>query len=296
MIVRTDTETALLAAIAKNPDEDDPRLRYSDWLEESGNSDRGEFIRVQCELSRHTTCPFTLMNTADLRHPRSNKRHMHERPPKAKEPCGWCPVCKNKERESALLAAHRDEWLRIDCPRCRDLRRGGMKITQCPKCGDGGGDIGRLVKLMRAGDSRSIDPYHFPATFARGFLHSVTARLADVFRQKIDHDNPGSSVWKPTALAMRWLKHHPTIRRVRLSDRIPARRMRLGGGEISYAWNPMVPALNPTDHSDWVPASVIVALPNVNRKTPERAVEDLEITVADVIRTHLEKEPERDDN
>jgi uncharacterized protein (TIGR02996 family) len=41
----------LLAAIRANPADDAPRLVYADWLEERGDP-RGEFIRLQCELSR----------------------------------------------------------------------------------------------------------------------------------------------------------------------------------------------------------------------------------------------------
>jgi uncharacterized protein (TIGR02996 family) len=44
-------EDALLAAIIAHPDEDTPRLVYADWLQEHGNPDRAEFIRVQCRLA-----------------------------------------------------------------------------------------------------------------------------------------------------------------------------------------------------------------------------------------------------
>jgi uncharacterized protein (TIGR02996 family) len=42
---------AFLQDIKENPDDDTPRLIFADWLEEHGDP-RGEFIRVQCELSR----------------------------------------------------------------------------------------------------------------------------------------------------------------------------------------------------------------------------------------------------
>jgi uncharacterized protein (TIGR02996 family) len=45
-------EKALLAAIWKHPHEDAPRLVYADWLQENGQPERAEFIRVQCELAR----------------------------------------------------------------------------------------------------------------------------------------------------------------------------------------------------------------------------------------------------
>jgi uncharacterized protein (TIGR02996 family) len=47
----TDGE-ALHAAILADPDEDTPRLAYADWLDEQGESDRAEFIRIQVALAR----------------------------------------------------------------------------------------------------------------------------------------------------------------------------------------------------------------------------------------------------
>jgi uncharacterized protein (TIGR02996 family) len=45
-------ELALLTAIIANPDEDTPRLVFADWLQENGQPERAEFIRVQIELTR----------------------------------------------------------------------------------------------------------------------------------------------------------------------------------------------------------------------------------------------------
>jgi uncharacterized protein (TIGR02996 family) len=46
---------ALLAAIRAAPDDDAPRLIYADWLDEHGQPERAEFIRVQVELARAET-------------------------------------------------------------------------------------------------------------------------------------------------------------------------------------------------------------------------------------------------
>src|SRR5262245_60936762 len=43
---------AFLAAIRDEPDSDVPRLVCADWLEDQGDSDRAEFIRLQLELTR----------------------------------------------------------------------------------------------------------------------------------------------------------------------------------------------------------------------------------------------------
>ncbi len=40
----------LLAAVLDDIDADAPRLVYADWLEESGDAPRAEFIRLQCEI------------------------------------------------------------------------------------------------------------------------------------------------------------------------------------------------------------------------------------------------------
>jgi uncharacterized protein (TIGR02996 family) len=46
------TEEAFLSDIRANPDDDGVRLIYADWLQENGQPQRAEFIRVQIELAR----------------------------------------------------------------------------------------------------------------------------------------------------------------------------------------------------------------------------------------------------
>jgi len=41
----------LLAAIRDDPDDDTLRLAYADWLDEHGDAERAEFVRVQCRLA-----------------------------------------------------------------------------------------------------------------------------------------------------------------------------------------------------------------------------------------------------
>jgi uncharacterized protein (TIGR02996 family) len=43
---------ALLADIRANPDDDTPRLVYADWLEENGDADRAQIIRLQIQRAR----------------------------------------------------------------------------------------------------------------------------------------------------------------------------------------------------------------------------------------------------
>lgn len=46
------TEDAFIATIKDNPLSDGPRLVFADWLEEQGQCNRAEFIRVQIELAK----------------------------------------------------------------------------------------------------------------------------------------------------------------------------------------------------------------------------------------------------
>lgn len=48
----TTTDDALVRSVLAAPLDDAPRLVYADWLDEHGESERAEFIRVQCELAR----------------------------------------------------------------------------------------------------------------------------------------------------------------------------------------------------------------------------------------------------
>src|SRR5262245_28921066 len=45
-------ENAFIADIAATPDDDTPRRIYADWLEENGQPQRAEFIRVEVEMAQ----------------------------------------------------------------------------------------------------------------------------------------------------------------------------------------------------------------------------------------------------
>src|SRR5262249_13022193 len=44
----TPQEEAFVQDVRENPDDPAPRLVYADWLDENGDADRAEFIRLQC--------------------------------------------------------------------------------------------------------------------------------------------------------------------------------------------------------------------------------------------------------
>jgi uncharacterized protein (TIGR02996 family) len=96
------TDDAFLRAIIENPDDDAPRLIYADWLDEQGQSERAEFIRVQCQLAR-----------------------MAEEDPRRQA---------LEERAEELFAEHKDEWT-AELPdfveRC-EFRRGFLTRVIAP--------------------------------------------------------------------------------------------------------------------------------------------------------------------
>ena len=75
-----DLHRAFLEDIIASPEDDAPRLIYADWLDENGNPERAEFIRIQIELA-------SLPEDDDRR---------------------WPLLA----REEELLSAHEDEWRR----------------------------------------------------------------------------------------------------------------------------------------------------------------------------------------
>jgi uncharacterized protein (TIGR02996 family) len=80
---------ALLAAIRAAPDDDAPRLIYADWLDEHGQPERAEFIRLQCQLA---TLPQY-----------SPERQILEK------------------REQELLRVYRSKWSQAIAPIARDV-------------------------------------------------------------------------------------------------------------------------------------------------------------------------------
>jgi uncharacterized protein (TIGR02996 family) len=88
---------AFLQAILENPDDDSPRLIFADWLEERGDKERAEFIRVGCAK-------------AQLAHDDPQRLMLHR-------------------REHELESQHRADWLRglsKAAISCRPLFRRGF--------------------------------------------------------------------------------------------------------------------------------------------------------------------------
>jgi uncharacterized protein (TIGR02996 family) len=110
-------QLAFWAAIRENPAEDTPRLVYADWLEEHGDPERAEFIRVQIELARLGPDPWTdgkggdrLAGLAEFRQ-RLAKLDLGERQQAIEFAKNWSATRQVLlDREKDLLDRNRDRW------------------------------------------------------------------------------------------------------------------------------------------------------------------------------------------
>jgi uncharacterized protein (TIGR02996 family) len=143
-----DDGQALLRAILREPAEDTPRLVYADWLDENGQHDRAEFIRVQVALSKPTLGPD---GTGD-----SDERYRLTR------------------RESQLLAD--GDWRNAAVWFCWD----GTLLQNI-----WGGPTGdrHPTLAIRTGDMDGTDRECLHCSLRRGFIAHVTATHAD-FREQ----------------------------------------------------------------------------------------------------------------
>jgi uncharacterized protein (TIGR02996 family) len=141
-----DYHAAFLADIIAHPADDAPRLIYADWLEDNGEEERAEFIRVQCELAARAAGV--------------SRGHI---------PAGslWHPAIDDGailRRERNLLFDHWPRWLHQSCdPLAYDV---GVFARD-------DNDFG--VSLY---DWQKREQGHFDCSFRRGFIAEVKLPLA----------------------------------------------------------------------------------------------------------------------
>lgn len=136
------TGDALLRRILEDPADDSARLVYADWLEEQGDADRAEFIRVQCSPCE---CKYS-------HHNRSSQ-------------CGRC------QREQALLDKHVMDWM----DETEELGAvGHVTIGLTPPYQH---HHGGWICLARGSGGPTIE-----ADFVRGFVGRIQAKSEDFMR------------------------------------------------------------------------------------------------------------------
>ncbi len=203
--MNTTDGTALLAAIAANPDEDTPRLMYADWCDENDQPEHAELIRLQCGS-----------------------------PAPVEAYCGACDAHGHIFNGS--------QW--VDCPNCNvapairretdllDLLRPQL-CPVCPVC-DGTGHEHTQIGATRG--SRKCDHCRRSGIIGeirRGFLWSVTVPS---MRTLFEYTPPKWGYlgeWHPTQWARDLLRKCPVLQRIEVADVIRE--------EDLETWKPDVP-------------------------------------------------------
>jgi uncharacterized protein (TIGR02996 family) len=133
------TGAALLADILEYPEDDTPRLIYADWLDEHGEADRAEFIRVQCGLAGFVA-PATGVVTCEGKGPPTRAG--------SRKRCK-CRPCALWRRQRSLLAGPRPDVYENE------------------------------VVWFNAGDGTDAWRTTFRPRWRRGFVEAVVCRAAD---------------------------------------------------------------------------------------------------------------------
>jgi uncharacterized protein (TIGR02996 family) len=149
----TDLSAAFLRAICEDPHDHGTRLIYADWLEDHGQGERAELIRVQCEMGSVPSCRVEgkVINWAE---PMRACRVVFPEPHMGKGQGPHCDPCRAfvrlHSRERKLLCPNFDAWHGLP----RD-------------------EHGRLWDMANFDDD---DPEHeaqWRALFRRGFIEHV---------------------------------------------------------------------------------------------------------------------------
>jgi uncharacterized protein (TIGR02996 family) len=118
-------ESDFLRGILANPDDDTPRVVFADFLQERGENDRAEFIRVQCELVRQEAKKDRRGYAIGLRNGLWNKLHRRQR--KLVESMHPSGLCYNHTAWAGAAA----RLVRITNPMPYVFRRGFVEEITC---------------------------------------------------------------------------------------------------------------------------------------------------------------------
>lgn len=131
---------AFLAAIIAEPENDLPRLIYADYLDERGESERAEFIRVQCELARLPGCSSCDVSPGIRRYATTDGNWIED-------DCNVCGGTGLNESDHAIALRRRERELltpvnaafwaaNLPCPGCEEhgtvWHRGFVSEITCP--------------------------------------------------------------------------------------------------------------------------------------------------------------------
>lgn len=276
----TTDERSFLARIAANPADDTDRLVYADWLEESGEPERADYIRTAIAYHFETErTPCTLAHfLAEVKGERVARMSRLERGgdrnilmsrvhPEAVRRLD-AKLARIKSLELKLMGSRGGEatgWRRAGaCVACRGMgafvasTRANTLTRDCPACW-GSGDIGGLLRTVSAewnGGGRFGTAVPLRVDFERGFPAAVHCAMSDVV----------DAAGVPTSWARAVVKYHPVTRFV-VGDRTPHEGM--------PGWQWQCPAADPHGrHPADLPRAVFDSLAGFARDSPAENCRD----------------------
>lgn len=153
------TQDALLAAVLANPADDTVRGAYADWLEENGQPERAEFIRVQVEIIR-----WIKENTASVK----PDPHIYGvRGYISREKELWKAKAYGDKPDGLIAALSTDYFGHLDSHRLAIFRRGFVSEVRCTladwcgaceRCGGAPGTCSEDCHVSGAGTTPGIGP------------------------------------------------------------------------------------------------------------------------------------------
>ncbi len=184
------------ADVLRLPERDDLRCVLADALGDVGETDRCEFIKVQCELASHgdpiktpKTCELLPQNTCTGRNGLADKNN----------PIKWCKACKPiaslLERELVLFRQHGAEWFGDPLggevgEKCkRKHRNSNAHPSECACHGSGHivTDCTVRVPVVRNFGNRMEQSNFIVYTIRRGFPDEVACTMEQFVGRECGH-------------------------------------------------------------------------------------------------------------
>jgi len=189
---------AFIRHMLEDPLDDAPRLIFADWLEENGEAELAEFIRVQIAISREDAC--------DRQDEPNGCRPF--------KPEGKCFPCQRnvprRQREHELLTSKFGAWT-DNLPDC-------LVAKQCPHCMDQAADWETNVVECGRCECTGLVQDQDNVEFRRGFVEAISLSTQDFL------DN-----------AARLFAAAPILE-VRLSDKAAYHAIIEGDGRPCWTW------------------------------------------------------------
>jgi uncharacterized protein (TIGR02996 family) len=179
-----DHASAFVEAIVESPDDDAPRLIFADWLDDQGQPERAEFLRLQVARAR-----------------------IHPADPRARA---------SLRREAELLARHEGDWLgplAVLTSRCR-FHRGFVEEVAVPV----EGFLRHGHELLRRAPVRRVQLRNTRALPALLEDATLAGRLAELLGRVRVLDLNRDRLNEPAGLALLNLPKLPRLEGLHLSD------------------------------------------------------------------------------